>query len=85
MLDGRAYFTAGRSAHLNSGIYAYCLDVETGKVHQETRLSADLSSKGELQRAVLSDILVSDGRSIWMRKRRFDAQDIGHEWMAVPA
>ena len=82
VLDGRTYFTAGRSAHLNSGIYVYCLDAETGRVHQETRLSADLSSKGELQRAALSDVLVSDGRSIWMRKRRFDARDIGRPTQA---
>ena len=77
VLEGRAYFTAGRSAHLDSGMVAYCLDVETGKVLQQTRLSADTNSKGELEGAALSDVLVSDGATIWMRKRRFDPQDIG--------
>ncbi|GAG36747.1 unnamed protein product, partial [marine sediment metagenome] len=76
VLDGRAYFTAGRSAHLDSGMIAYCLDVESGKVLQQTRLSADTDSKGELEGAALSDVLVSDGVTIWMRKRHFDPQDI---------
>ncbi len=76
VLDGRAYFTAGRSAHLDWGMMAYCLDAETGKVLQETRLSADTNSQGELAGAALSDVLVSDGATIWMRKRDFDPQDI---------
>ena len=86
VLDGRAYFTAGRSAHLDSGMVAYCLDVETGKVLQETRLLADTTSKGELAGAALSDLLVSDGATIWMRKRRFDPQDISRpaESAALP-
>ena len=76
VLEGRVYFAAGRSAHLDSGMFLYCLKASTGEVIQRVRLSADTSSKGELQGAALSDILVSDGETIWMRKRQFDAQDI---------
>ena len=76
VLDDRAYVVAGRSAHLDSGMYLYCLDVHTGKVLQERRLTPDLESKGELNGAALSDVLLSNGTTIWMRGRQFFSKDI---------
>lgn len=76
VMDDCVYCVAGRSMHLNSGLYAYALDVSTGDVLQEVNLTADTSVKGEVKGAVLPDILVGDGDSIYMRTMRFPADDI---------
>jgi hypothetical protein len=76
VINGRVYCVAGRSMHLNSGLYMYVLDVNTGEMLQQRHLAADTSTKGELSGAVLPDVLVSDGRSVSMRTMRFDAEDI---------
>jgi hypothetical protein len=62
--------------HLDSGLSVYALDLATGKVLQQTRLKAGPSPKGELAGAMLPDILVSDGKAIYMREMRFDAANI---------
>jgi len=76
VMDGRVYCVAGRSMHLNSGLYAYALDVNTGEVLQQVNLAADTSIKGEVKGAILPDILVSDGNAIHMRTMRFSPKDI---------
>jgi len=76
VMNDRVYCVAGRSMHLNSGMYAYVLDANTGEVLQETNLTADTSVKGELAGAVLPDILVGDGKAVYMRNMRFAAEDI---------
>jgi len=82
VLGDKAYCVAGRSMHLDSGLYVYALDVMTGKVVQQCRLQPDLAVKGELKGATLPDILVSDGKSIAMRNMRFDAADISQRGLA---
>ena len=67
MDGGKAVVTAGRSAHLNGGLYAFALDPGTGEPLLEKRFTPNRESAGELAGGLLSDILVSDGRSIWMR------------------
>jgi len=74
--NNRVYCVAGRSMHLNSGLYVFVLDADTGEVLQQTRLEADASTKGEVQGAVLPDVLVSDGQSIGMRNMRFNPDDV---------
>jgi len=64
---GKAVVTAGRSAHLNGGLHLFALDPDTGQPLVEKRFTPDQESAGELAGGLLSDILVSDGRSIWMR------------------
>ncbi len=76
VMDDRVYCVAGRSMHLNSGLYVYMLDVNTGEILQQTHLTADTDSKGELKGAVLPDVLVSDGSSIHMRTMRLDPGNI---------
>ena len=76
VMDDRVYCVAGRSMHLNSGLYAYALDVNTGEVLQQVNMAADTSIKGEVKGAVLPDILVSDGNAIHMRTMRFSPKDI---------
>jgi len=80
--NNRVYCVAGRSMHLNSGLYVFVLDADTGKVLQQTRLEADTTTKGEVQGAVLPDVLVSDGRSIGMRTMRFNPDDVSQHTQA---
>jgi outer membrane protein assembly factor BamB len=76
VMNDRVYCVAGRSMHLNSGLYVYVLDVNTGEILQQRNLAANTSAKGEVQGAVLPDVLVSDGDSISMRTMRFNPDDI---------
>ena len=80
--DDGVYCVAGRSMHLDGGLYAYVLDVQTGLPLQQVRLQANEKPKGEIQDAVLPDILVSDGRQITMRSMRFPPEDISRHSVA---
>jgi len=80
--NNRVYCVAGRSMHLNSGLYVFVLDADTGEVLQQTRLEADTTTKGEVQGAVLPDVLVSDGQSIGMRTLRFNPDDVSQHTLA---
>lgn len=77
VMEGKAYCIAGRSMHLDSGLFAYVLDVKTGKLLQETPMTANTKGKGELGGAVLPDLLVSDGNQILMRSMRFLPEKFG--------
>ena len=77
VMNDKVYCVAGRSMHLNSGLYVYALDVNTGKCLRQARLEADTEPKGEMKGAVLPDILVSDGSQIHMRSMSFSPEDLG--------
>jgi hypothetical protein len=62
--------------HLDSGLYVSVLDLDTGRVIQQTRLEANLDLDGELGDAVLPDLLVRGGDDIYMRQMRFEGGDI---------
>ncbi|MHC4401533.1 MAG: outer membrane protein assembly factor BamB family protein [Planctomycetota bacterium] len=76
VMDDRVYCVAGRSMHLNSGLYLYELDAGTGEILQRARMTADTRVKGEVKGAVLPDVLVSDGSSVTMRTMQFSPEDI---------
>ena len=62
--DGLAYVAAGRSTHLDGGIKVYAIEPATGKVVRELRpLNSDPHG--------LDDVLVSDGRLVFMRHLAF--------------
>jgi hypothetical protein len=76
VLEGTAYFVAGRSSFLNRGLYLYGVDAATGKKKYKTRIDGPYDDKGqyvfdrERHRAIkgnLADILVSDGNLIYLR------------------
>ncbi len=81
---GEAYAVAGRSNFLDTGLRFYKLDPHTGKVlATKTIDQTDPSNDGKnlqdrlqtLQMGVgLSDILSSDGESVYMRSQRFDLE-----------
>jgi len=75
VLDGVAYFAAGRSCYLDGGIDLYGLDPETGR----TLCSAHVAiphekdqSKAFIMAGARPDVLVSDGKYIYMQQIKFD-------------
>jgi outer membrane protein assembly factor BamB len=76
--DGMVYFAAGRSSFLDGGILVYGLDAETGRVlchhHLEgpwPDVTKDVGSPFAMEGA-LADLLVSDGRDLYMQRIKFD-------------
>ena len=57
--DGRAIFAAGRHTYFDGGLTVQALDLQTGEPAWRTNAGRDSA-------ACLNDILVSDGRSIYM-------------------
>ena len=80
-LDGAAYATAGRNTYIDGGIYFYKLDIETGKL-LSWNVFSNIDPKTEKQTGpperkfdsdgADSDILSSDGESIFMNYMRLD-------------
>ncbi len=74
--DGVAYFTAGRSTYLDGGIRVWGLDAVTGKVLHQANLAGPFPDvkKGRDFAFYLpganSDVLVSEGDSLYMRQKR---------------
>jgi outer membrane protein assembly factor BamB len=74
VLDGTAYFAAGRCSHLDGGIRLFALDAATGEVRHETTLEGpsygvdDISQNYGLPMGALTDVLQSDGELIHMRE-----------------
>ena len=80
VMDGTAYFVAGRSSHLDGGLYLFGLDAVSGAVRCRKRLEGpyydveNVSQNYRLPMGALPDILQGDGRLICMRERVFDAK-----------
>jgi len=77
--DGAAYVAAGRSTYLDGGIRFYALEPATGKILHQTTLSGPFPDGGKtVPRDVSfyisganSDVLVSEGDSVYLRQKRF--------------
>jgi len=68
VVKGTVYFCAGHTSYLDGGLRLYGLDAGTGAV----KCSTTLSTEGASQKGALPDVLISDGRDIVMRQRRYD-------------
>jgi len=76
VLDGKVYFSAGRSSFLDGGIFLYALDPTTGKVLHNgvidtwSRTRTDVDGKPFVPafhiEGTRSDLLVSEGGSLYM-------------------
>ena len=78
--DGVVYFAAGRSSFLDGGIMVYGLDAGTGRVlyhhHLEgpwPDISTDTGTPFAMEGA-LPDLIVSDGKDLYMQRIKFDAR-----------
>ena len=80
--DGKAYVTAGRSSFLDGGIRAWCLDPRTGEVLAEQTMASPHDMQVDAGRnqnddtGLVADLLVSEGRGVYMRQRRLFAKPI---------
>lgn len=88
VMDDVAYFDAGRSSFLDGGMYVCAVDPRTGKLLQRKHIYSPDPETDEMvpcrfsydmpaeRPGALPDVLVSDGRSIYMRHLRFDPKDL---------
>jgi len=78
--DGIAYFAAGRSSHLDGGIYLCGVDAVSGELRHQTKLQGphydgdDISQNYQLPLGSLPDILQGDDGGIYMRNLTFNAR-----------
>ena len=78
--DGVVYFAAGRSSFLDGGILVYALDARTGQVLHHHLLEGPWPNIREdagrpfAMEGALPDLIVSDGRNLYMQRIKFDAQ-----------
>jgi hypothetical protein len=76
--DGKVYCTAGRSSHLDGGIYVYALDPRNGEIVHETLLRSDPPDVSEYggrpfdMDGARSDILVAGKEDIYLFQKRFN-------------
>ncbi|MFQ6097917.1 MAG: PQQ-binding-like beta-propeller repeat protein, partial [Armatimonadota bacterium] len=76
--DGLAYVVAGRSSHLDGGIWLYALDARTGRLVHQARLRGPQTNFDSFEhnfnppQGALSDVLQGDGQRVYMRNLAFD-------------
>ena len=76
--NGTAYITAGRSSHLDGGIYVYGLDPETGEILYRNHLEGPDREFEEIDHNIfppegaLADIMQGDGDHVYLRHLEFD-------------
>ncbi len=91
VVEGVAYFAAGRTSYLDGGMFLYKLDAASGRVLKARRLEVDEKTRnsGIATGGHLPDVLSSDGESIFMRIARFDLDlvrqkdNVAHLWSPV--
>ncbi|MFC1498116.1 PQQ-binding-like beta-propeller repeat protein [Verrucomicrobiota bacterium] len=81
--DESLYFAAGRSSYIDDGLYLYKLDARTGEKQMEQRMysrdpatGAQADTDGWVLPGGLSDILASDGNTLFMRDYQFHLNSI---------
>jgi outer membrane protein assembly factor BamB len=77
VMDGLAYFAAGRSVYLDGGIWVYGVDAATGRKTVETRIFVphdDAPTRTFTMAGVRPDVLVSDGKDIYLQQIKFDTR-----------
>jgi outer membrane protein assembly factor BamB/ubiquinone/menaquinone biosynthesis C-methylase UbiE len=80
VLDGIAYFAAGRSSHLDGGIYLFGVDAVSGELRYKKRLQGpsydinNISQNYKLPMGALPDILQGDDELIYMRDMVFNTR-----------
>jgi len=89
--DGVAYFAAGRSSFLDGGIYVYAVKPATGEMLRKKRIDSLDPKTGDMVECrlpydmppdalgALPDVLVGDGKSVYMRHLQFDPADLDYQ------
>jgi len=80
LMKDTVYFTAGRSSYLDGGVFLYGLDPVTGEKRYETKLDGpptemtQLDENAYAMEGTKSDILVTDGKLIYLFHNAFNAR-----------
>jgi len=77
IMDGVAYFAAGRSVYLDGGIWLYGVDAVTGKRMYDTRVFVphdEAPTRTFTMAGARPDVLVSDGRYVYLQQIKFDTE-----------
>jgi outer membrane protein assembly factor BamB len=91
VVDGTAFFVAGRTSYLDGGMFLYKLTAATGGVLSVAKLEVDQKRRdgGIASGGYLPDVLSTDGDSIFLRSARFDRDlvkqkdNVPHLWSSV--
>jgi outer membrane protein assembly factor BamB len=91
VIDGAALFGAGRSSHLDGGMFLYKLEAASGRTLKVLTLDGrgETGGKGVASAGYLPDVLSACGDSIYMRGARFDRElarqkdNVAHLWSSV--
>jgi outer membrane protein assembly factor BamB len=91
VVDGAAYFTAGRNSYLDGGMLLYKLDVSTGRKINVLELEVEQKRRdgGFASGGYLPDVLSANEDSIFMRRARFNLNlirqkdNVAHLWSSV--
>jgi len=77
VMDGVAYFAAGRSVYLDGGIWLYGADTVTGRKMYDTRVFVpheEAPTRTFTMAGARPDVLVSDGKYIYLQQIKFDTK-----------
>ncbi len=77
IMDGVAYFAAGRSVYLDGGIWLYGIDAAKGKKMYDTRVFVphdEAPTRTFTMAGARPDVLVSDGKYIYLQQIKFDTK-----------
>ncbi len=92
--DDVAYVCAGRSSFLDGGVFLYALNPLTGEVLQETRIYSIKPDTAQMANCelpydmppdapgALSDVMLTDGESVYLRHLRFNPDDLSEHVLA---
>ena len=91
VVNGAAYFAAGRTSYLDGGMFLYKLDAATGRELNVRKLEVEEKKRdgGIASGGHLPDVLSTDGDSVFMRIARFDLDlkrqkdNVAHLWSPV--
>jgi len=78
--NGLAYVAAGRSSHLDGGLFLYALDAARGELVHETHIEGPQMDpdtfKDNLnpEQGALTDVMQGDGQGVYMRHLGFDPE-----------
>jgi len=80
VIDGVAYFAAGRNSFLDGGIFLHKVDAATGKMLGIRQLEVPEKERNSgTAQGFLPDVLASDGKGIFMRGAYFNRDNLDYQ------
>jgi outer membrane protein assembly factor BamB len=76
LFGGRVYAVAGRTTFLDGGLRLFALHPETGKVEASSVFRTEQTRQIDYYEGVTNDVLVTDGKSIFLKHMKIDPQTL---------